>query len=714
MVYGDILKLINHLKICSKCYEIYGFWNYDGGNKGFYQKCNRDCEDYNGKSDMPIKEIKQEKWEGFDFNGIVMFCYCCGQEALKSGSRWSVFFCEDCKRKVMELNAQFQRAIIPIGRHSMMNGIALNNDGYKDPKFVEQFWTKANNMFANIEKLSKWTAQRLSNNFKVLGYDDDVFLNDYLKKVAVAVDKSGAFREMCDFLLGMGFSDAYYSLRENDGIISEDDNHIDNHATHKLSTNEVSEQVEEKESVTEDQNIGRKMDEFVARTPDGKSYSSKPVHGEEWVKYVEDGEGVRIRSYAVVIKVKSINEKYKGGWNGFIQFCRENSYPLLTDNKLVTTYDGYFPELHCLLDSLKENGLQAKNGPVDFYLMDPFDSVLGHSLVKDVGWTDVYIGSNTVGTLNDYEIEVSLEKSSGDVTVRLKDDNWYKYHHIYSKAMELYKLGDVMGSLFEGSSVYYRQYTFEEIKGKYLRGGFRTDESDIVDCFSNFISDYHFKGELQLLLDWVIYHTKHRAHVKYGRTYKEHFLIVGTLKTHDDLTLERLFELSEDKNSFGNGCLALVYPVYHYAESLNLGMDGRVQLVINFCRLTHAHPYAISAVTLLYALIDIAMKGKDIFDSKEHSDYSQYYSQELKESFDGFLTRDVNLEPKDFIENYPNNIMALNTLFYALYCVRNAVNMEETVTNVISFNGDADSVNAVALMLWGILNTCKQPYSQQE
>jgi len=285
--------------------------------------------------------------------------------------------------------------------------------------------------------------------------------------------------------------------------------------------------------------------------------------------------------------------------------------------------------------------------------------------------------------------------------------NDYDKNDIYSKVMELYKLGDVMGSVFEGGSVHYKRYSFDEIKGMYLRGGFRTDESDIVDCFNSFTSDYRFIGELRLLLDWVVYHAKHRAHVKYGRTYKEHFLIVGTLKAKNNLTLEKVFELSEDKNSYGNGCLALVYPVYHYAESLNMGMDGSLKLVINFCRLTHAHPHAISAVTLLYVLIDIAMHGRDIFDPKEHSDYIEYYGQKLKESLHDFLTRNIKLEPKDFIEKYPDNIVALNTLFYALYSVKNATTIDETITNVIRFNGDADSVNALALMLWGFINSLK-------
>jgi ADP-ribosylglycohydrolase len=705
------------MKVCSKCYKIYGFWNcrqeFVGNyswmtDEVFYQKCKWTCEDYNKKTDMPGKEINQEKWLRFDFNELVTFCYCCGQVLLKSGSRWSVWFCDDCKKKVWELNKQLQRAVIPIGRHSIMNGVWLKNDAINNPEAIKEFVTKVSKMSANSDELLQWYSRRLSDNFKVLGCGSDAFLNDYLTKIEVAVDKSGAFKEMCDFLFGTIFSELYRSLQESDRRIYEDDKHIDVHHANRPLINELPEQMEEKESATEDHDGSRRMDEFVFRNPDGESYSNKTMCREECVSYVEDGDGVLILWISVVIKVKSINDKYKGGWDGFIQFCKENGYLLFTDNKLVIISSNYFPQLNVLLKSLKENSLQAESSPVDFYLMDDtYDSVQFYPYNKKDGWVDVYIGSSTIRTFNDYGIEVFLDESSGYAKARLKEHNWHKHRSVYSKVMEFYRLGDVMGSVFEGGSVHYRRYTFEEIKEKYLRAGFRTDESDIVDCFNNFISEYQFKGELNLLYNWIIYHTKHRAHVKYGRTYKEHFLIVGTLKASNNLTLERLFELSEDKNSFGNGCLALVYPVYHYAESLNLNMDGRLKLVTNFCRLTHAHSQAISAITLLYAVIDIAIKGGDIFDPKEYACYSGHLSQGLKNSLYAFLTGNVDLQPEDIINKYPDNIMALNTLFYALYSVKNATNMEETITNVISFNGDADSVNALALMLWGILDSRK-------
>lgn len=684
----DILQYINFMKICSKCYEIYGFWkkyysesiNYFSPPKDdeLYQKCHFACADFNRKHDMPEKEINQAKWDRHDFNEKVTLCYCCGQELLRSGSRWSVWFCEECKRKVIELNSQFQRTIIPIGRHSLMSGFVIGHDKLHNPEAVEMFLTKVNKMSVRIKQLDNWRARRLSDNFSLLGFKVDISLKKYLQEVSVAIDKSGAFYEMCDYLFGLDFS------------------------------KDFPQQQKDKEGAAENQKREGNNDDILPHCPD-RDFYNKPSDEEWQVTCVEEGDGVEILWISVVIKVRSIIQKYKGGWEGFLQFCKESGYLLYTDNKLVTIASDYPPYLDSLIQSLRENGLQSEHGPVDFYLMetgDPYECYF-HTFTRKSQWPDIYIKHKTIKSFDDCEIDLCFKKDSNVAKVRLREGDWNKYRCLYSKAIKLYKFGDVMGSSFECGSVYYRRLSFKEIAGRYVSCGFSTDESDIVDCFTKFISEYEYKDEPHLLYNWVIYHTKHRSLVKYGRTYKEHFLIVSTLQAKNRLTLEKLFELSEDKNSYGNGCLALVYPVYHYAESLNLDMNGRLKLVINFCRLTHAHPQAINAVTLLYAVIDIAMKGGDIFDSREHSVYDEYYSQELKDALRGFLSEHVDLEPKDFIKRYPNNIMALNTLFYALYSLKKADSMEEVVTNVLSFNGDADSVNALALMLWGMINSEK-------
>jgi hypothetical protein len=48
---------------------------------------------------------------------------------LASGSRWSPFFCRPCQERVRALNHAVGRLVIPVGRRSMMNGIAAGGRG---------------------------------------------------------------------------------------------------------------------------------------------------------------------------------------------------------------------------------------------------------------------------------------------------------------------------------------------------------------------------------------------------------------------------------------------------------------------------------------------------------------------------------------------------------------------------------------------------------
>jgi hypothetical protein len=120
----DFIQYIDYgqMKICSRCYSGYGSWKYKpeiiqffseddlyGKNEMHgidtlrYQKCS--CKENNPA--VPEQEDEEWKWLGFDYREIIELCHCCSQQLLTSGSRWSVFFCEDCKRKVIELNKQF-------------------------------------------------------------------------------------------------------------------------------------------------------------------------------------------------------------------------------------------------------------------------------------------------------------------------------------------------------------------------------------------------------------------------------------------------------------------------------------------------------------------------------------------------------------------------------------------------------------------------------
>jgi hypothetical protein len=171
------------MAVCGDCFEIYGPWRYkhntaERPNLVLWQFCDRECPTRNKRPGITMKAESEKKWPRFDFNTIVELCYCCGQEALSSGSRWSVWFCEECKKKVINFNNKFQQTVVPIGRHSLMAGYGLGGHHVVKPEKIEVFVSNVKGLFSRIETLHYWRKNVVAENFRALGYSGDVLLID--------------------------------------------------------------------------------------------------------------------------------------------------------------------------------------------------------------------------------------------------------------------------------------------------------------------------------------------------------------------------------------------------------------------------------------------------------------------------------------------------------------------------------------------------------
>ncbi|HVA10428.1 MAG TPA: hypothetical protein VNG12_27250, partial [Acidimicrobiales bacterium] len=99
--------------VCGSCHQVRGT-----ALAGFHQRCA--CE--------PVPDPDEPRF-GQDFLMAAELCRCCGLVLLPSGSRWSVWFCPPCTRLARSFNEQLGRCVIPIGRHSLMNGVGLKGTG---------------------------------------------------------------------------------------------------------------------------------------------------------------------------------------------------------------------------------------------------------------------------------------------------------------------------------------------------------------------------------------------------------------------------------------------------------------------------------------------------------------------------------------------------------------------------------------------------------
>ena len=180
------------LTICGSCYHIRGQWSDSSSpERVMYQRCSCQPTEPEGYAPWPT---------GFDFHQVVELCNCCGIEVLRSGSRWSVWFCDSCQERVQEVHSRYRAYLLPIGRDSLYSGFDVTAEEASEPRKVSAFLGKTRVMGEAIGHLSEWAKQVVRQNLEVLGLAerDDTPLLSYCKAAAEAgLDKMTAFDGLC-------------------------------------------------------------------------------------------------------------------------------------------------------------------------------------------------------------------------------------------------------------------------------------------------------------------------------------------------------------------------------------------------------------------------------------------------------------------------------------------------------------------------------------
>jgi hypothetical protein len=137
-----------------------------------------------------------------DHNTKLELCRCCAVEALRSGSRWSGWFCGACKPLVTALNQRSGRCVVPIGRHSLMNGVFFD-PGVDDS--VRAFADQLTTLFAEMGGTEGWARAAVRLNLAAAGLpvDEDIDLDTYLAATAALPSvREQRFTQMVDSLSG--------------------------------------------------------------------------------------------------------------------------------------------------------------------------------------------------------------------------------------------------------------------------------------------------------------------------------------------------------------------------------------------------------------------------------------------------------------------------------------------------------------------------------
>ena len=135
-----------------------------------------------------------------DLHDNVRLCRSCVTALAPGSSRWSSYFCDACRPRVIGLNREAGRCVVPIGPHSIMNGVFHRVDGPDGDAAIGAFADQLSTLFLNQSALQELTVERTRARLRDIGVRDGaVSVDDYVDRCrAVGWDADSGFAELVD------------------------------------------------------------------------------------------------------------------------------------------------------------------------------------------------------------------------------------------------------------------------------------------------------------------------------------------------------------------------------------------------------------------------------------------------------------------------------------------------------------------------------------
>ena len=145
-----------HLAVCTTCFGLSGI------EEGREHRCGCQPKD---------DEWRGREWAGHDIAAVIDLCHLCVRSPVISGSRWSWYACEECRSvdntvaNAIVGGSDPRHRILPLGRHSLMNGTVLRTDRAQHDIATKRFLESLLEMRQFWSRLWEWKkeeAQRLA------------------------------------------------------------------------------------------------------------------------------------------------------------------------------------------------------------------------------------------------------------------------------------------------------------------------------------------------------------------------------------------------------------------------------------------------------------------------------------------------------------------------------------------------------------------------
>jgi len=151
-------EMLADVEVCLQCF------NLRGSFEGKEHRC--DCVPRDD-------EWKEREWGRYDIAALVDLCHLCARNTMKSGTRWSWYACDSClevNRIVGDAFGSRRAGALPLGRHSIMNGVSLGGGDYDDAA-VHGFAELLRGLTSVWKKIFEWAPAEAGRLAATAGWD---------------------------------------------------------------------------------------------------------------------------------------------------------------------------------------------------------------------------------------------------------------------------------------------------------------------------------------------------------------------------------------------------------------------------------------------------------------------------------------------------------------------------------------------------------------
>ena len=180
--------LLFQLKVCGTCF----------GLRGETSDRRQLCSCASSEDSQAYAEECYRR-NGSYWTTVAVICRCCGAEVVDAGYKFSRWYCARCIKTVHEVNEACGFCAIPVGWHSIVNGVYVSPKSCRTEVGATAVADQLNAFFRESGGAWGWGKQVTERQWKRAGLplDQHVAANDYLTAVWMKrVDKRTLFEEL--------------------------------------------------------------------------------------------------------------------------------------------------------------------------------------------------------------------------------------------------------------------------------------------------------------------------------------------------------------------------------------------------------------------------------------------------------------------------------------------------------------------------------------